>query len=616
MRSSGVTPLTLRAKSSSSITPFSASSLDGPATTARGPRRSFAASSFAGFSPTSNPASLKTLPQPFSRHGPDAANRVSGLGGHEIGPQRKAMSPEEVVDIARSLMSPVVIPEGGFKGAELKRRKSAGASSYRRGSELSVSSSTSPEKPPLALEPVEYVQLDDDTLLPFVDRPAEVAELMAHASNEKLFKLLKAAFPKAPLREHWMALNPAEWNWDEFSTHLSTLTRAECPDYAWVFRARQAVRARSVALWEKLGTCLGCDGDLLNAGGEDGLPVSWGGLGLGEEGDYDPSANQVWIEGLPAMDARAEKRDAERRLKEAFGDIVEDEGEQASAGMTALLGTVGEEEEEPAGRPRQTTAQREANKRNNPVDPMTSPSFLSRSLPRDGSASRSAGSSLGGSPFTPHSPPKFVSTAPTDAERKPARSRSFVGLQILTSPQQQKEVFAKSPMSLTPSINHASLPMFDRDPGNPLFPSSFSSLSVEPNLGRKASVGIGGGVKAAPEGFGRGGGRWGMGGRKQSGAGLSESELALVYCERAIEEAGRVEHGRPVAPDEGRLLEDLKSCADSRRDHVRQRERLCPLGGGRGALTWRERLDENVYLTVGTNKHDVLTRLGVHTRSG
>ena len=520
--------LTRRAKSSSSLAPFSASSLDGPATTARGPRRSFAASSFAGFSPISNPASLKTLPQPFSRHGPDAVNRVTGLGGQEIGPQRKAMSPEEVVDIARSLMSPVVIPEGGFKGAELKRRKSAGATSSRRGSELSMSSTTSPEKPPLALEPVEYVQLDDETLLPFVDRPAEVLELISHSSNEKLFKLLKAAFPKAPLRQHWMALSPAEWNWDEFIKHLSTLTRVECPDYAWVFRARQAVRARSVALWEKLGTCLGCDGDLLNAGGEDGLPASWGGLGLGEEGDYDPSANQVWIEGLTAMDARAERKEAERQLKDAFGDIVEDEGEQASAGMTALLGTVGEEEEEAAGRPRQTTAQREANKRNNPIDPMTSPSFLSRSLPRDVSASRSAASSLGGSPYTPHSPPKFASAASRDRDhdeaRKSTRSRSFVGLQILTSPQQQRGSFPKSPSQLTPSSGQTPLPVFDRDPGNPLFPSSFSSLSVEPNLGRTASIGIGGGIKAAPEGFGRGGGRWGMGGRKQSGAGLSESE--------------------------------------------------------------------------------------------
>lgn len=461
-------------------------------------------------------ASLKSLPEPFSPHGPDAANRIT----HErqqsdnISIQRKTMSPEEVVDIARSLASPVVIPQGGFKGAELKRRKSAGLTG-RRG----TSETTSPEKPPLALEPVEYVQLDDETLLPFVDRPIEVKELSEHHSNSALFKLLKAAFPKSPLRQHWQALAPEEWYWDEFMQHLTRLSRIECPDYAWIFRARQAVRARSVALWEKIGVCLGCDGDLLNAGGEDGSPPSWGGLGLGEEGEYDPTGNQVWIEGLEAVDP-AERERTERQFREEFGDIVEDEGEQASAGMTALLGTVGEEEEESVGlgiKGRQTTAQREASKHINPVDPMDSPSFTSRSLPRS-----EQGAAF--SPYTPRSPSKSPGKIPTKE-----RSKSFVGLQIMTSPVPQKGGFAKSPTSYTPSQNQAALPIFDRGPGSPLFPSSFSSLSVEPNLGRSASIGLAGGVK--PVAYEeevmrevRGYKRWSGLGRKPSGAGLSESE--------------------------------------------------------------------------------------------
>lgn len=423
------------------------------------------------------------------------------------------MSPEEVFDIARSLASPVAIPEGGFKGAELKRRKSMGASGRRGTNDM-----TSPEKPPLALEPVEYVQMEDDTLLPFVDRPAEVADLINHGSNEKLFKLLKAAFPKEPLRQHWKALGPEEWNWDEFISHLASLSRAECPDYAWVFRARQAVRARSVALWEKLGVCLGCDGDLLNAGGEDGLPASWGGLGLGDDDDYDPMNTHVWIEGLEAVDPDEQSR-AMRQLNDAFGEIVEDEGEQASAGMTALLGAIGEgEEEEPSGGG-QTTAQREASRKLNPVDPMTSPSFATSPLLRHdhpvfAESFASSYGTNGHSPFTPKSPGKVDSN-------KPVRSRSFVGLQILTSPTQAQGSFPKSPTSYT-SMNQASMRGYDRDQGNPLFPSSFGGLSVQPNLGREASVGIGGGVKAADEGFGRGS-RWGLR-RKQSGAGLSESE--------------------------------------------------------------------------------------------
>jgi hypothetical protein len=482
--------------------------INAPATSVRGPRRSFAAASFAGFSPMS-PQSPKTLPAPYSPHGPDAAGRV--LGGQGLGIQRKVMSPEEVLDVARSLASPVALPEGGLKRAELKRRKSAGATSRS-----SSKASPSPEKPPLALEPVEYVQLDDNTLLPFVERPQEVAELMQHPSNTALFKLLQAAFPKNPAREHWKALSPAEWNWEEFVQHLTKVTRAECPDYPWVFRAREAVRTRSVALWEKLGVCLGCDADLLNAGGEDGSPPSWGGLGLGEEGEYDPSANHVWIEGLEAVDPKERER-IEREFRDEFGDIVEDENEQAAAGMTALLGTVGEEEEDTRpNRSRQTTAQREANRKLK--DPMDSPSFAAVPLPPDAVS--------GHSPYTPHSPAKFGSR---DAK---GRSKSFVGLQILTSPVQPTSagLLTKSPMSTTPIYQTPSMAVYDRGPGSPLFPSSFSSLSVEPNLGRSASVALGG-VKAAHPvasaydqgiGLGMDRGDWGIR-RKPSGAGLSES---------------------------------------------------------------------------------------------
>ena len=487
---------------------------DAPATTARGPRRSFAASSFAGFSPIANAQSLKSLPQPFAPHADDSTNRITYSGSDALGMQRKVMSPDEVFEIARSLASPVAIPEGGFNGAQLKRRKSMGATGRRGTNDM-----TSPEKAPLALEPVEYVQMEDDTLLPFVDRPAEVAELISHGSNEKLFKLLKAAFPKQPLREHWKALGPEEWNWDEFMVHLTSLSRIECPDYPWIFRARQAVRARSVALWEKLGVCLGCDGDLLNAGGEDGLATSWGGLGLEDDDEYNPSQNHVWIEGLEAVDPEENERQM-NKLNDAFGEIVEDENEQASAGMTALLGDIGEGAEDLPGQSGQTTAQREANRKLNPIDPMTSPSFAMSSLPRHdhpvfAESFASSYSMSGQSPFTPKSPAKFDSA-------KSARSRSFVGLQIVTSPTQAQGSFPKSPTSYT-SMNQASRQGYERDQGNPLFPQSFGGLSVKPNLGREASAAIGGGIKEADEGFGRGN-RWGLA-RKHSRAGLSESEF-------------------------------------------------------------------------------------------
>ncbi|WWD21435.1 hypothetical protein CI109_105920 [Kwoniella shandongensis] len=500
-----------RSKSSSALSPFTtfAAASDSPATSNRGPRRSFAASSFGGISPL-----------PIIRAIPDAnegLHRVQSLHSEEKGVQRKVYSPDEVVDIARSLSSPVMIPEGGFKGAELKRRKSAGASS-RRGVK------DSPEdRPPVALEPVEYVQMDQDVLLPFIDRPAEVTELIDFPANQKLFNLLKAAFPKDPARPNWREISPEEWNWEEFIKHLTKIDRGESHDYDWIFRARQAVRKRSVALWEKLGICLGCDGDLLNAGGEDDIPPSWGGLGLGDEGEYDPSMNQVWIEGLEAVDPDQEAAKAERDLLESFGEIVEDEGEQAAAGMTALLGpldTISRGGSDIASKGshyssspgRMTPAQRAGNK--DKVDPFTSPSTQFNSLR--------------------HEPAQSFSRSPAKAGKgaRESRSKSFVGLQICTSPiSGANQILPRSPGSQlqTPVLgSNAPLPVYERGPGSPMFPSSFSSLSVEPNLGRSASVAVGGGVRppAVQDDFTTFSRRGLV--RKPSGAGLSESAITFA----------------------------------------------------------------------------------------
>ncbi|WVR04563.1 hypothetical protein IAU60_001570 [Kwoniella sp. DSM 27419] len=486
-----------RSKSSSALAPFTsfAAASDAPATSNRGPRRSFAASSFGGFSPMT--AARSPIPEPGSLH------RVHSLHGErdERGIQRKLFSPDEVVDIARGLSSPVMMPEGGFKGAELKRRKSAGASSFG-------SRSGPTEQPPVALEPVEYVQMEEDVLLPFVERPAEVTDLASHPANEKMFKLIKAAFPKDPARPNWREISPEQWNWEELMKHLTKIDRPESPDYDWIFRARQAVRARSVALWEKLGICLGCDGDLLNAGSEDDIPASWGGLGLGDEGEYDPSMNQVWIEGLEPVDADEGAR-AEKALLAAFGDVVEDEGEQAAAGMTALMGDMDAVRTMGSGL---TTAQRAGNQHK--YDPLTSPSVQYRSL----GGNRSSIS-------TSVSPPRASQGAKS-------RSKSFVGLQICTSPSAAHSQYApRSPSSQlqTPVLGTSTLPVYERGPGSPLFPSSFSSLSAEPNLGRSASVAIAGGGRPPPpvqEGFERFT-RRGLA-RKPSGAGLSESAITFA----------------------------------------------------------------------------------------
>ena len=62
-----------------------------------------------------------------------------------------------------------------------------GTSFGRRESETSIVSKTldgqQQQQPDLELEPVEYVEMNEDVLLPYVDRPSEVAELVEQPSN-------------------------------------------------------------------------------------------------------------------------------------------------------------------------------------------------------------------------------------------------------------------------------------------------------------------------------------------------------------------------------------------------------------------------------------------------
>jgi hypothetical protein len=420
------------------------------------------------------------------------------------------MTPDAIFELANSLSNPVAIPEGGFKGAELKRRKSLGAGSRRSSSSHSVAgmAEPSPSKPPLALEPVEYVQMSDEELLPFVDRPEEVDELLKHENNVKWMGILKAAFPKGSARDHFQALSPEEWNWEEFMRHMH-LPRTACPDYNWIFRARQACRKRSIAHWEKLGTCLGCDGDLLNAGGDDGLPSTWG-IGPDDTDDEDDyiGGNQVWIQGLEAVDPEEAER-AEREFAGAFGDIVP---ESPGVGL-GMMGAIGEDEDEEETPSSSTPAQRAGNHAS--IDPFNSTTH-SRSMSNASNSSR---------PVKPH---QNVGLTICTSPRLGSSSGS-----IIKTPQHSHSISLSSHPSPHREKHH---PVYQPDRGieQPLFPGSFNTLSIEPNLGRAAEKGVTPGV---PGGKGAvvsiplapgGGGRWGLN-RKASGAGLSESKSIILH---------------------------------------------------------------------------------------
>jgi len=267
-------------------------------------------------------------------------------------------------------------------------------------------------------------------------------------------------------------VDPEDWTWEEFRSHLA-LTRAEADDYDWIRSARKAVRARSEALWERIGTCLGCDGDLLNAGGEEphasyalsdvfDASTTAGSPLLSAHPDDHFGFGHVWVEGLPA--AEPEEIEFDSAQGTGFGqrhlDDMSLDGHSPLPGMSpALMDVVEEEEPSPPNAGGQTTSKTSltpaqiAGGRGEITDPFgkTSPTGANRQQDLPGSIS-------------PESKAKV-------------RAKSFVGVQISTSPSMPGPQFVHRPSysGLLPGG-------LERGPGHPLFPSSFSTLSIAPTL--------------------------------------------------------------------------------------------------------------------------------------
>jgi len=433
----------------------------------------------------------------------------------------KALSPDQVVSLAESLRSPLLAHDPEDKPPSLSR-----SSSYRKRAGFGRRDGAGQEQREkdkaaehLELEPVDYVEMQDDVLLPFVDRPTEVAELFENPYNKELLEIIRPTFPTESKADpskpgSWRNVPPSEWTWDEFQLHLQE-NRADCDDLSWVRLLRLAVRARSEALWEKIGVCLGCDSDLLAVGDEpdpmhspmpplsdvfdtdDELGTPMGGnqagslLFSGDEADDDGRV-QVCIRPIVPAETPEEELELETGFDSSFSD---------GAGRTAspqpvqpvmaagAMETIGEEAGESSGgsggHTSRPTPSQVAGGRGEPVDPLLaeiSPATNLRALPSDlNESSRSARSNT------------------SNAEKR--RAKSFVGLQITTMP--------SKPLA-SPSHQHprhsffpagaADHPHFERGPGSPLFPSSFSSLSLAPTLpnnnpnlkGRSSFSGFGG----------------------------------------------------------------------------------------------------------------------------
>jgi hypothetical protein len=367
--------------------------------------------------------------------------------------------------------------------------------------------------------------------------------------------------------DSWRQVQPENWTWQEFRKGHLMVPRGECDDFNWIRKARQAIRARSEALWERVALLLGVDPDMASMGEEYDDVFSPGGA-LGDVFDSDTttpsmgvaspmmytmhddrfgfigdehSRDQVWVEGLEA--AGSSSSDAGNDDETAAGTLgnhkamwseessvsglqLSDTEIRSASPLPVIPGameTIGEGEEEggPGGNKgtrKMTTAQRAAMEK-------TQDPFATMSPPTPSSFA-------GGSPLGLSLP-----------QAQKTRTKSFVGLQICTMPSLPtslpNDYYRRDGDHSGFQQPDANMPHLERGPGNPLFPASFSSLSLAPTLPnnnpalKRASVtnpgtagpSSGSGSQASTPKMGGGRPPWAELMRRKSRGGLSESEL-------------------------------------------------------------------------------------------
>ncbi|KAG1723835.1 uncharacterized protein EDB91DRAFT_157022 [Suillus paluster] len=240
-----------------------------PSTNADGSasRLSFAFSSFApnssnsGSSSGTAPAVTTTSsrrassPSPSPRlrsSSPQFNRRLSSSGSTPF--SKPNLSPEQLVDLARQSTSPRYVPP------------SASTPSTPHPPALAGPGGSSCPAADTMTAPATFTPLPEDVYLPFIDRPAEVAQLLSTPPTTKLFSLLAQTFPRKQASEDLddaaFSTNPAKWSFGTLRLWLTTMDRQTVSDALWVRNARRCVLSHSELIWERLKGALGVPPEL------------------------------------------------------------------------------------------------------------------------------------------------------------------------------------------------------------------------------------------------------------------------------------------------------------------------------------------------------------------
>ncbi|EMD39155.1 hypothetical protein CERSUDRAFT_112832 [Gelatoporia subvermispora B] len=457
----------------------SSSSRDG------GNRLSFAMSSFRPSSPVGGQPPSPTSSPRMRPTSPGLSRRHSGSGQTAFGNHPK-LSPEQLVELARQSCNPRPAIAAGPGAVAVP-----------------------------ALQPVSFTPLPESVYLPYVERAAEVTELVTHPPCSKILALLAQTFPPdrrtpatPPSTEALLNFDPRGWTYSEFEHWLTRVDRDAVPDALWVVRARACILAHSELLWSRIKGALGVPPELdVDEADLEPQPVSGARVIEGLPRDimsaeeygavFEPESPEVLARPLhesvdadaaatlaePTAEERAEAEAQEEMYAEtavSIEPIVASNGNVPPPFSTSVnpdhhaLEEVREEDEDEDG------AAGDGKDNNQPEEDIqglrivtspTKPVALGMPIP-SGSLSVVSDANPGVSPMSPLG--------------GPLRASPYSGL-TRSSPRFAGSASVGSFRGMGPAAMVGDEPydhLRERGPGHPLFPSSFAHLSLSPTLGK------------------------------------------------------------------------------------------------------------------------------------
>ena len=285
-------------------------------------------------------------------------------------------------------------------------------------------------------QPAVFNPLPSSHYLPFIVRSSEVTQLLTQGPPRRLWALIKQIYPQTLTEE---SNDPTKWPFSQLERWMFKVDRHEANDRVWVLKARKCISTRSEALWEKLKNALGVSPE------------------LDEEDETEEDAKLDIVNF-----GKGHEPEGESAVDDDGSDHLEELAEPITAlGMTGLL--------------MEPIYPNESNPPPIPPLPGSEEEQAASSMEVIGEEDEEEKSSAAEAV-----PENALETASgLEADQEPLDMSRMVGLTIVS----RSRRISIDNLDHTPMESPASYgPVYERAPGNPLFPMNFSTLSIGPTL--------------------------------------------------------------------------------------------------------------------------------------